>query len=467
MTAISKPRPGTEPGPTRRLASFAAELRYAALADKERQAVRRHVLDTLGACLAGSAQEVTRIACDVFRASGLAGDAKAAGLSQSFDMLSAIYVMGTATHGLELDDGYRAGSVHPGAVVLPAALGIGAAKGCDGQRFMAAIAAGYETSARLAEAIHPQSRVRGFHNTSVVGPLAAAVAAGVICGHDADTIEQALGLAASSAGGLFAFLHGGGEVKRVHAGHAAREGALAALLAERGLTGPVGVLEGKDGLFQAFSSPEQAETRFRLSTRPELLAVTNCYMKPYACCRHLHPAIDGVLQIMSEEHLAPEAVRAVEIGTYAIASEHAGTGWEDMASAQMSFPFCIGLALHGSPFDIADFHGEARRDRRVIDATKKVKIATDAECDRNYPAARSAKVRVLLASGQAFDRFVSEPYGSPKSPLDDGALRAKFRRLATPIIGSGRADAVIETVENLDGLTQVRDLMDLMVPERT
>lgn len=463
MSAQAK-RTHSAPNATQRLAQFSAGLRYAALTDEERRSIRRHVLDTIGACIAGSTQDVTRIVCDTFKAAGLSGESRVAGLNQSFDVLSAIYVMATAAHGLEVDDGYRAGSVHPGAVVVPTALAFGAADGCDGPTFMAAVAAGYEASTRLAEAIHPQSRQRGFHNTSLVGPLAAAVTVGVLRGHDAATIEYGLGLAASSSAGLFAFLHGGGEVKRVHAGHAAREGALAAMLAERGLTGPIGVLEERDGLFQAFSSPEQAASRFTISERPELLAVTRCYMKPYACCRHLHPAIDGVRQIMTREKLSVSEIRSTQVATYGIAAEHAGTAWENMASAQMSFPFCISLALHGKPLDMADFGAAARQDRKIIAGTEKVRIEVDPDCDANYPAARSAKVRITLNSGRKFDSFVNEPYGSPKNPLDDDAVKAKFLRLASTVLGAARAESVVQAIYRLDDVKKMRDVSALLTP---
>lgn len=448
-------------GATRQLAEFAAGLRHADLLEEERRAVRRHVLDTIAAIIAGSDQDVTRVVCETMKAACVSGTFSVAGRSERFDLLSAIYVMATAGHGLELDDGYRAGSVHPGAVTVPAALAVAAADQCDGPKFMAAVAAGYEAVTRLAEAMHPQSRRRGFHNTSLAGPLGAAVATSVLRGHNAATVEQALGLAASTSAGLFAFLHGGGEVKRVHAGHAAREGTLAAMQAERGLTGPLGVLEQKDGLFQAFSTPDAA-ARFNISRRPDLLAVTRCYMKPYACCRHLHPAIDGVLQVMREEKLSAEDVKAADIGTYAIAVEHAHTGWDNMASAQMSFPFCIALALKGEALDIADFDESGRKDASIIGQTWKVKIEVDRACDISYPSTRSARVKIGTNDGRQYERFIDEPYGSAKTPLDDAALKAKFMRLVTPVLGAARAEAVVQLIDRLDSVRNMSELSALL-----
>jgi 2-methylcitrate dehydratase PrpD len=157
-------------------------------------------------------------------------------------------------------------------------------------------------------------------------------------------MENAFGLAASSAGGLFAFVQGGGDVKRLHPGHASREGLLAARLAARGVAGPPGVLEGPDGFFQAFSGGETARTD--IFAGPEGFAITQCYIKPYACCRHFHAALDALFEILHAEDLAPEAVAGIEVGTYAFAAAHGSAGWDDMATAQLSFPFVMATALH-------------------------------------------------------------------------------------------------------------------------
>ncbi len=117
-------------GATRRLARLASSLTYGDLDAPTRRAARRHILDTLGACLAGSAQPVTEAAEAVLAETPTAetraaGAVSVPGRSRRAPALSAAYLAGTSAHGLELDDGYRAGSVHPGAVVVPAALAAG------------------------------------------------------------------------------------------------------------------------------------------------------------------------------------------------------------------------------------------------------------------------------------------------------------------------------------------------------
>ncbi len=450
--------------PTRLLAVFAAGLRYDDLTDAERRAAGRHLLDTIGACLSGASSRPTRLAAGLADEIGRTGNVPVPGLPGRYDVLTSAWLCGTSAHGLEVDDGYRAGSVHPGAVVVPAVLAAAFGQGMSGERMIAAIAVGYEFSTRLAEAIHPASRLRGFHNTPVVGVLAAAAAVGSLRGQSADCIEQGLGIAASSAAGLFAFLTNGGEIKRLHAGFAAREGLQAALLAERGMTGPTGVLESADGFFQAYGGQPITEALTR-GLHPRLdgvsLNITRCYLKPYACCRHIHPAVDAVLDIARTERFSPASVARVQASTYAIAAKHAHLGgWGDMAAAQMNYQFCVATALRHGDVAISRFQEAELGDPLTNALCERIAVDVDAECQQTYPALRAAKLSLTLEDGRSFERYVDEPSGSARHPLSDAAVVEKYRGLAGPVLGQERTEASISLLGSLARLNSVDGLVE-------
>ena len=452
-------------GPTRQLTRFACSLAYADLDDRTRHSARRHILDTLGACVAGSRQAVTEMAEAVMADIVPAGNIPVPGRRRRFDALSAAYLAGASIHGLELDDGYRAGSVHPGAVVLPAALAIGYGLGIDGEAMITAVAVGYEVAARIAEAAHPHTRWRGFHATSTAGVFAAAAAVGSLRGLGEEAMENAFGLAASSASGLFAFIHGGGDVKRLHPGHAAREGMLAALLAERGMAGPSGVLESEDGYFHAFAGGDAGGRDYSaldLFAGWRAFAITECYIKPHACCRHIHPALDGMLDILRDQNLEPGMVRKVEVGTYRMAAAHAETGWRDMASAQLSFPFVMATGLHRRAVRLEHFSEARRNDARVTADCAKIRVFVDEGLDAEYPRLRPAKVTVVTTGGQSFRRRVDEAYGSPANPMDDEALGAKYLDLVGGVLGPERAEETLALLWRLEELASVTALGDAL-----
>lgn len=451
-------------GPTAALCAFAADLRHADLTEHDRSSVRRHLLDTLGATIAGASGTPSRIAAGVLAENGCAGDVPVPGFGERTDRLTAAYLGGASAHGLELDDGFRAGSVHPGAPVIPAVLAAAYGSGMSGERVATAIAVGYELTTRIAAAGHPGSRNRGFHNTSIAGVLGAAGAVGSLLGLDADRIEQAIGIAASSAGGLFAFLQGGGEIKRLHPGMAAREGLYAALLARAGMTGPRGVLEGHDGFLQAYSgSPKLALLTDGLDAAAGL-NVGRCYMKPYACCRHIHPAIDGIIDLVAEWKLAADEIERIEAGTYAIAAEHARGSWTDIASAQLSYQFCVATAARKGRVDIADFAAPSLGDPATDALARRIDVAIDPEREASYPANRSAGVSVTTRDGRRFATLIDEPRGSAKYPLSDAEVAAKFLALARPVLGSEGADAVVALTGRLERLPDADELLARTAP---
>src|SRR3954449_8089109 len=343
-------------GATDQIVQFAGSLRYDALPEDARHYARRHLLDTIGVMIAGAGGTIATQAENVIKAVRPAGTIPVPGRARRADLLDAAFLGGTAAHGIELDDGYRHGSAHCGCVVIPAALSVGTDRHVSGRALIEAIVAGYETNICLARACAPDLRQRGFHPTSAVGPFGAAMATAKLRGLKAWQLANALGIAASSAAGLFAFVAGGGDIKRLHAGHASREGMQAALLAEQGTEGPPNVIESRDGFMQAFAFGRIDKAR--PITLPPPFGITDCYIKPYACCRHIQPAVEALIGLANDENIAADEVTRIDVETYRIAAEHAHTGWDDFASAQLSFPFLIGLALTRRGIKMKDFSDE-------------------------------------------------------------------------------------------------------------
>jgi 2-methylcitrate dehydratase PrpD len=451
------------PSPTAVLANLASGLRYNHIDAACLNTARRHTLDTLGAIFAGSTQHATLCAAHALDALGVKGEVPVPGLAKRYDALSAAYIAGTAAHGLELDDGYRAGSVHPGCVIVPALLSVAHGGDYDGKQLITAVVVGYELVCRLAAAMHPSCRYKGFHNTPVMGVMGAAAAVGSLRGFDAKQMADALGIAASSASGIFAFLRGGGEVKRTHPGHAAREGIQAAMMAEQGMVGPSNVLEIEEGYFDSFAGDvDLAKVMEGLEDGPEnaALVMAGCYIKPYAACRHLHPGIDAMLDIRETEEINSNDVERIEVGTYEIAVGHANPTYGDMLSAQMSYQFCMATALERGGVDLEHFVDAARDEETITRHVPKISASVDRYCQESYPRLRAAKVSVHLADGRSYERLVEDPYGSAGNPLGDEALVRKFLGLATPAVGAETAAEIEKLILNIETLADLSALFN-------
>jgi 2-methylcitrate dehydratase PrpD len=446
-------------GATAAIVEFVGELRHVALPDEVRHYARRHLLDTVGVMIAGAGGDVATRAEAVLAAARPAGRIPVPGRARRADLIDAAFLGGTAAHGIELDDGFRQGSVHPGCVVVPAALALGYDRRADGRALMEAIVAGYETVIAIGRACHPDLRQRGFHPTAAVGVFGSAAAAGKLRGLSPDALANAFGLAASSAAGLFAFVNGGGDIKRLHAGHATREGLQAALLAEQGVEGPPGVIEARDGFMQAFARAEKVRAVVLPPAMP--FGITDCYIKPYPCCRHIQPAVEALIGLTNDENILSDEVQRIEVATYRIAAEHAETGWDDFASAQLSFPYLIGLALKFRAVKFEHFSEQTRSDPAFAAIARKLSVTAPPDVDRLYPQLRPARVTVTTARG-SFTRQADEALGSRIVPLDDAGLKAKFLDLVGPVLSAARAKELGERLWSLDEISDVAPLVESM-----
>src|SRR6266567_6670723 len=224
---------------TRTLARFVVETRFADLPTRLVDNCKIAVLDAIGAGFVGSVQPWTRRIVSVVKE------------DWRTDVSRAAFANGVLIGAFECEP--LTGS-HASGTVLPAALAICQRERFDGARFLAALALGFEVSARIARTAVGLEAVRGFHNPGTQGPFGAAAAVGRLYAFDEEHLTSALGIAGSSSAGLLEFAWSGGDTKRLHLGRASHLGLESALLAGHGVRGPATVLEGRSGYFNAFSS---------------------------------------------------------------------------------------------------------------------------------------------------------------------------------------------------------------------
>ncbi|WP_457951093.1 MmgE/PrpD family protein [Pseudarthrobacter sp. alpha12b] len=416
--------------------------------------VRRMILDHLGGVVASSVGPVAAAVHTHVRRTYPGTSATAIGFGRS-STLGAALLNGTNGHGIEADEGYTPGSMHPTSVILPAVFAVAQERDIPAQKILTAAAIGMELSCRIADAGHPATRNRHFHNTAIAGVLGAAAAVSVLLDLDVNGVANALGIAGSHAGGLFEFLGQSAEIKRVHPGKAARDGIVSADLAQAGLTGPTTVLEGTDGYFAAFAGAPGTDW-FPGTVRDglgEKWVILQTYVKPYPCCRHLHGAIDAVLDLRQKHGIDPENIESIEIGTFTIATRHAGKNVGKTLEAQLSLPFTIAVALLHGGVTLTDFGEAVRSDPKILSLMEKVSVHLDEAADAAYPkTGRPAAATIRLKDGSELSHRVEQPYGEPSNPMSDSDLEGKVRALVEPVIGVDGAKRLIEAAWDFSGL---------------
>lgn len=351
------------------------------------------------------------------------------GYRRKAGLLPAALLNGLSAHAVELDDGVRFGMMHPGAPVISALLPAAEREKAGGEVLLRGIIAGYEAAARLAAAVQPAHKERGWHATGTCGAAGAAFGVGVMLGFDRRELKDAFSAATTGSGGLLRVLDGDSELKPFNVARAAVNGLQAAMLARAGFRGPEEILGGQHGFLDVMSGAADDSWMEAAALAP--LVVGQVYFKSHAACRHCHPAIDAVLQIRAEAGIRPEQVRRVRVKTYRLAvagHDHARVG--SVSSARMSIPFSVAVALATGRAGLHAFGVEKVADPVIASLAEKVTVIADDALSALVPARRPAAVEIELNDGGRLRARVDLPRGEPENPLSAAGKRDKFADLA-------------------------------------
>ena len=447
-------------GSARELTDFLQTLTLASLPASAIESAQWALLDTLGCALFGAPQQWSQIMAAEVLAEQTRGRCTIVGRRETVAAPAAALCNGTAAHGFELDDHLDAAIVHPGAIVVSAALAAAEANGASGERLLAGIVAGYEMLDRVGLAMGVQPAQRGYHKTAVAGPLGAAIAAGVVMGLPAEQAFTAVGLACATASGTKAFATGagGGMEKRMHAGRAAEAGVRMAQLASRGFTAPPTALDGRFGLLEVISG-DAAQPDMLASELGERWAIEHVYVKIYPCCAWIQAAVQQLVAMRGPRPLGVHEIGRVRIGVSAYAkAQNGAVAPVDTMGAQFSIPYCCALALLGDPADPAMYAGQAidDADRRAL--ARRIEIAVDLEMEGAYPRHYGARVELELTNGERKAGAVLDPHGMPADPCTPAELQEKFMRLGAGVKSAATLTGIVEAVR---GVARLPDLLAL------
>lgn len=341
----------------------------------------------------------------------------------------AALVNGAASHLVEQDDLHNSSVLHPATVVFPAVFAAAQDLRKSGRDMLLAAVAGYEAGVRIGEFLG-RSHYRVFHTTGTAGTLAAAAGVAKLLGQDARTLAHTLGSAGTQASGLWEFLREAADSKQLHTGQAAANGLLAAYLAQDGLTGAHGVLEGRQGMAAGMSSDADPS---RLSDRlGQRWATLETSFKFHASCRHTHPAADALLRLMRTEGLVHGDIASIRARVHRAAIDVLGNVGEPRTVHQAKFSMgtVLGLiAVHGQA-GLETFRDHALTDPAVARIRACTFMALDEEVDGAYPARWLGRVEVETRDGRRLAAAIDSPKGDPDNTLSRPELESKLRRLA-------------------------------------
>ena len=245
---------------------------------------------------------------------------------------------------------------------------------------------------------------------------------------------------------------------------ATQSGVLAALLAEKGYTGPEHVIDGKEGLTHVF----KPDWKLNLLTDGlgETWRITQCGMKAFPTEALTHTAISAVLDLVKSNDLHPDNVQKVQIRSLAraadILSDPSKYDPRSKETADHSLPYVIAAALVDRQVTPAQFTMAKIMDPKIREQLQKVEVVADPEIEKVFPTLQRVIVHIDTRDGRSFNKQLDFPKGDPRNPLTDADIEEKFAALAQGVLTSAAQQRVQDAVWNLEHVDSVAELMALM-----
>jgi 2-methylcitrate dehydratase PrpD len=417
---------------------------------------KRCLMNYSGVALFATLDPAIDILIDVLRAEGCAPAATVVGKGFKTSAQNAALANGFLGHFEDYDDTHTT-VIHPSAPILPVALALSEQNTVTGNDFLAAFAVGVEVACRIGLVLvqHFREGAAYWHITNTCGVLGAAAAAGRLLNLNQGQMIYAFAIAGTQASGLREVF--GSMCKPFHAGKAAQNGTLAALLAQRGFTGTDGIFEGARGLVGVMASGHDiSEATKDLGEHWEL---PQNGLKPYACGQANHGFIDAALALRKQPGVAPQTVKHIQgsVEQFApalVRRRHPRSGLESK--------FCYYHSVAAALVDGQALPAQFTDERAADPVLESLRNRIDFDEDPSLPR-RSVRVTLELNDGRTYTERVDHPTGTPENPMSDTMVQEKFHGLASVVLGGEKADKAQNALWSVDAMPDVSQLIPLLL----
>lgn len=426
-------------------------------------AAKVFILDSLGVGLAGTRAPWVREWIDASLAPEAGEGARVWGTGERLPTPAAATLLGYLIHNSEFDCIHEKAVLHPMAVPFAALMAEAEARGgVDGRALLRAVVLGVDVACHIGAAVRNGLR---FFRPAIGGGFGAVAAVGAAIGLDRARLLNAFGLYYAQAGGTMQAHTEGSPLLAMQVGFNARNAVTAVRLAEAGLPGLRGTLEGRFGYLNLMEGDYDAAALTAGLGR--VWRVTEVAHKPFPSGRATHGIIDALRELRAGHGFTAADILSVAASVPPLT--HHLIGRPPMPGMTQNYARLCGCyaaarLLTTGGLGVGDFTEAALNDPATLDLAGRVTIAPDGNPDPN--ALAPVTVTVRLRTGAELKHAIAVVYGNPAKPLSREAHLAKFRSnlaFAAGPVSAANADALIAMVDDLEGLDDVRRLVDLMV----
>jgi 2-methylcitrate dehydratase PrpD len=443
-----------------RLSAYMSEAGSRSLPEEVVEKTKQHILDTLAAMISGSELPPGRTALEFARAYGGREVATVVASNFSCGPIEAALTNGVLAHADETDDSHAPSQSHPGCAVIPAALAAGERFGISGERFLRAVALGYDIGPRFTVTLGGQRFEAESHwSTHSISPLfGAAAAASCAASLNAQQMRWMLGYTAHQSSGLGAWNRDTEHVQKAFhfGGMTARSGVTSALLVQAGWTGVDDILSGKDNFFAAYNP--HADPAGLIDKLGERYEVTRTNIKKWPVGSPIQAALDAIEILRKQRSF--EAAQVQQVSVQLATDEAAIVNNREIPD--ICLQHMVAVMLLDKTVSFVSAHDKARlRDPATLRERAKVQLVPDQELERLMPL-RVAIVKITFADGSNLIQRVDNVRGTPENPMTRDEIITKANDLITPILGSAKSAKLIETIFDLEAVNDIRQLRGLL-----
>ncbi len=451
-----------------RLTKYAASLGYDGLPPEVVHQVKRLMIDSLGCGLAASDADPVRAARDLALDVQGSSPATLLGTNSTTTPDMAAFVNGTMVRYLDFNDSYNGKDIAHPSDNIPAVLAAAEAHGASGRDLITAIALAYEVQAAWADSFQLASG--GAWDQAAYAAISAPLGAGKVIGLAADQIAEALRISVVSSMTL-------GEARRGTISHwkaaavpnAGRNGVFAAMLAQRGMTGPPEVFSGSHGFFAGVAgAPIELEPLAKENGNDRAFRLMESRFKRFPAGFVSQTAIEGAMEarealdIADTDDITHVYIRTFESGKRIMAGDPTRWRPETRETADHSIPFVVACALRFGTVEPAHFEDDVLRDPALLDLMQRIEVVQDPECDAAWPEAILNILTVQTSDGREHTATVPYYTGHFKKPMTDTDIEDKFRRLTTGLLDESRQQAALDRLWHLEAQTDLGQVMASM-----
>ena len=460
---------------TRDLVDFISNIRFEDLPAEVVETAKLCILDTVGVGIYGSQREWSKIVAAFAKENANLDECSVWAQGWKTSAPYAALINGTSAHGIEMDDRSATYDLHPGAGIIPAALAVWEKSGASGKDLIVAVVGGSEIAIRMGAALRGSARVR-FYGSPLKNVFGATVAAAKLLGLDNSTMLNAVGITGSMASGLREWSSDpkGTMVKRLSGGGwSAQNGVMAALLAQKGLTGPATILEGDRGICRSFGvndgSPSWKEPQIEELTKDlgKDYWIMRREVKAYGTCGGLQAGVDCVKELQSTHQITPDQIESIGVGcSFKVMDQHESKNPQSIMAAQYSMPFVTAYAFFKDLADPANWVDEVLTKPEVVALVQKVDMSIDAELQKIFNETNDyggTRMKVRLKDGRELETWVRYSKGTVGNPMTAEDINRKFKILAGHVFSEEKVDEIVRYFGELEKKADTKGLAGMLM----